>query len=79
MAKRTIEKLEGYRWAVVRRDAPVFDNGMPVFNGSGEQKTHEMTVLVFVAADDLHIVEIELDEHNRGELVKGLTGGIILA
>ena len=83
MARKVEEELVGYGFAVKQVDIPVTDEqGNPIFNGGeGGPKMQPgcMIDLVCQTPFELHIVHLSLTKQAKDELVRQLTGGVLVA
>lgn len=80
MPRVTQERLLGYGFQVIKETVPQIDegDGQIIHGANGQPKTTEETVIVFVDPVSAHRVDVPLSEEARGEMVKQLTGGIVL-
>jgi len=83
MPRITIDKLAGYRFDVRVAERQVTDNGMPIFNGSGEPKMETVWCFVYTLMQQdgtTHIVEpAPLTDEERKTIIQALTGGVVPA
>lgn len=81
MARRVVERWVGCAWAVrSEREQEAGTDGQPLFDEHGLPKMVDLTTLVFVSNEPgaQVIVEVPFTQDKRGDLVKALTGGIIV-
>lgn len=80
MPRLTIDRLVGYRFDVRVAERQVHDQGMPVFNGSGQPKMETVWQFVWAltsADGTTHIVEPQpMNDEERKTVVQALTGGV---
>lgn len=77
MAKVTTEELLGYSLSIMQGEQQVHDQGMPVFNGSGEPKMRPVWVMAFSLQKpdgERHVVTFTLNEEGRKVVVDALSG-----
>ena len=83
MARVTTDELVGYAMTIVQGEEAVVDNGMPVFNGTGEPKTQRVWGFVFVAVQpdgtEHRVLGPHFAEAERAKIVQALTGGVEVA
>jgi len=81
--RQSQDSLEGYSFQVQHLEAQEVDpkNGQPLFNGDGSPKMVERIMLVFIDEQIFgkHAVVVPLTGENRDELVRQLTGGVVIA
>lgn len=80
MGRSTQDTLNGYAFQV--RDEPqvAMKDGQPVFDqGSAEPKLEVVTKLILAHPSGEHTVVIPLNETGKAELIRQLTGGIVVA
>lgn len=79
MPRFTQDRLLGYQFQVVVEHVPKADErGNVIHNGNGEPKTEEMRTLVLQDPATGHQVAVPLSLDARDELVRQLTGGLIV-
>jgi hypothetical protein len=80
MPRQTQDVLSGYQFNVLRVEVPVAgEDGLPIHDGMGVVKVQEETRIVFVCPATQHVVIVPLPEAAREELIRQLTGGIVVA
>ncbi len=83
MGRITTDELQGYAFNVLTGEEQVYDDGMPVFNGSGEPKMRTVWRFRFAAPTPdggMHVVITpSMDVEAKNKLVQALTHGIIPA
>ena len=79
--RKTTDELEGYAFNVVRGERPVVDpkDGQVVRDRDGQPRIEEATLIVFVDPQTAHTVIVPLSEVARLELIRQLTGGVVVA
>ena len=79
--RQTQETLLAYQFSVQRGEEQEVDqrDGQPLFNGDGSPRMVASTRLIFVCPATGHVVIVPLPEAAREELVRQLTGGIVVA
>lgn len=81
MPRRVTERWVGCGWAVRQeQEQAVGQDGQPLFDGSGLPKMVDLTTLVFVSNEPgaAFVLEVPFTDDKRADLVKALTGGIIV-
>lgn len=79
MPRVTKDELIGYHFTVGRGQMPVGDERGVVRYRSGDVKTQEVTLIVFTCPQTAHQIVVPLTEEARQELVRQLTGGVVVA
>jgi len=78
MPRVTTDELVGYKFDVMAGERQVVDNGMPVFNGSGEPKVEATWVFQYTGigpSGDVHrVITPPMNKVDRDKLVAALTG-----
>lgn len=77
MALTTLHDLQGYGVAILVGERQQHEDGLPLFNGSGEPKVEPIWTFVFSAHKpdgDRHVVKFTVDKQGKDELVQALTG-----
>ena len=78
--KITQDTLEGYSFAVREEPRVVMENGQPVFaQGAAEPKLEVITKLLLANPDGSHVVVVPLNDAGKQELLRQLTGGVVVA
>ncbi len=75
----TTHELRGYGLGILTVDEPVFQDGQPVFNRDGSAKVERLTKLMAQSPDGTHVVILRLAEQARIDLIKALTGGVVVS
>lgn len=76
------ETLVQVGWVVRTVEVPAQgEDGIPIFNGSGEQKTEPQWILDLIdqGPQERRIIHVPFDKAARDKLVAALTGGIVPA
>ncbi len=72
-------RLEGVQFVVTKERAVALKDGRPLFErGSPSPKMVEQTLIVFADPQSATQIVVPLDEDGRQELVRMLTGGIVV-
>jgi len=82
MPRMITEDLVGYKLDLMQGERQVHDDGMPVFNGSGEPKMETTWLLVFTGMGpdgSMHrVMAPMLNAEAKDKLVQALTGGVVV-
>ena len=77
MPRNVTEELVGYSMNVQTGERQVVQDGMPVFNGTGEPKTEPLWLMQFIGRSpmgDQHLVQFAMTKDGKDALVRALTG-----